>query len=58
MSENYKFYMQRISEMRAANIANHPLLGQLLELLHVVEKCESRWAVEDRISHSFRNMET
>jgi hypothetical protein len=51
MSENYKFYAQKMAERRAAG-EHRPLRGQLAELMRVVQRCEARWALEDRIEHS------
>lgn len=51
MSENYRFYSQKMDEQRVRR-TNTPLRAQLLELLAVVRACETRWAVEDRIERS------
>ncbi len=51
MSDNYKFYAQKMAERRAAR-EDRPLRGQLVELMRVVQRCEARWALEDRIERS------
>jgi hypothetical protein len=52
MSENYKFYVKKVAEVRAARTADGPLRHQLEELLQVVRKCEAIWALEERIERS------
>lgn len=49
MSENVRFYLQKVAENRAIFRAQRTLAHQLREILFVVEDCERRWAVEDRI---------
>jgi hypothetical protein len=49
MSENYRFYEQKMDERRHGRPARRPLHHQLEELLTVVSECEARWALEDRI---------
>ena len=49
MSENYRFYVQKMAEARTARGASRPLRHQMQELLEVVRDCEARWALEDRI---------
>gem|GEM_PF-2049852 len=51
MSDNYKFYAQKMAERRAAR-ERGPLRSQLVDLLRVVQRCEARWALEDRIERS------
>ena len=51
MSNNYRFYAQKLAERRAT--ANRgPLRGQLEELLRVVRRCEAMWALEERIERA------
>jgi hypothetical protein len=49
MSDNYRFYVQKMAELRAVREANRPLRHQMEALLQVVRECEARWALEDRI---------
>lgn len=50
MSENARFYRQKMEAQRASrHLDRRPLRNQLLEILAVVEECERRWALEDRI---------
>lgn len=49
MSENYKFYEQKMVEKRVSRPLDRPLHEQLEEILSVVRDCEARWALEDRI---------
>ena len=51
MSDNYRFYAQKMEELRAHR-TNTPLRAQLQELLAVVRECEARWAAEDRIERA------
>ena len=48
MSDNYKFYTQKIADRREARNRG-PLRWQLVELMRVVQRCEAMWALEDRI---------
>ena len=50
MSENYRFYMKKAAEVRAAHAASGPLRSQLLELLGFVRECDARWDRESRCS--------
>jgi hypothetical protein len=43
MSENYKLYVQKMAELRAARQAGRPLRRQLEELLELVRQCEAAW---------------
>jgi len=52
MSDNYKVYAQKMTERRAAARDRSPLRAHLVDLLRVVERCESMWALEDRIERS------
>ena len=52
MSENYKWYIEKVAEVREARIANRPLRHELEELFEVVRKCEAMWALEDRIERA------
>ena len=49
MSENERFYQQKMAELRAGRRQNRPLDHQLSEILDVVAECERRWALEERI---------
>ena len=49
MSENVRFYRQKMDENRAGRRRQQPLSDQLREIFAVVADCERRWAVEDRI---------
>jgi hypothetical protein len=49
MSENVRFYPQKMAAQRAGRRLNRPLRDQLTEILGVVADCERRWALEDRI---------
>ena len=49
MSENYKFYEEKMVQKRAARPLAPRLHKQLEEILSVVRECEARWAMEDRI---------
>ena len=51
MSENYKYYAQKLAERQAARNQG-PLRNQLEDLLRVVQRCEAMWALEDRIERS------
>ena len=51
MSENYTVYAQKTAARHAARDRG-PLRAQLTELLWVVQRCESMWALEDRIERS------
>lgn len=48
MSDNYTFYVQKMTELRAAREANRPLRRQIEALFHVVRECEARWPLEER----------
>ena len=43
MSENYRHYVRKMAELRAAREANRPLYLQLIELLQFVLECEASW---------------
>jgi hypothetical protein len=43
MSENYKFYMTKMANVRALRESNRPLANQLRDLLAFVAQCEARW---------------
>lgn len=49
MSENVRFYQQKMVALRVSRRLNHPLSSQLGEILSTVAECEARWALEDRI---------
>ena len=48
MSENYRFYRQKVAESRTRH-RKGPLARQLQELFDTVRWCERIWAIEDRI---------
>jgi hypothetical protein len=53
MSENCRFYKEKMAEQRAAQRARPASLRPLLEeLLATVARCEAMWALEDRIEKS------
>ena len=49
MSENARFYPQKMAAQRKSRELDHPLLDQMLELLGVVAECEARWALDVRM---------
>ena len=49
MSENYRFYRQKMTESRSRQRSDGPLSNQLKELFDTVRWCERIWAIEDRI---------
>jgi hypothetical protein len=49
MSDNYRFYTEKLAESRASRRTDGPLREQLDELFDVVRWCERVWAIEDRI---------
>ena len=49
MSENIRFYRQKVADKRAGNRLTQYLSSQLRELFATVADCERRWALEDRI---------
>src|SRR5204862_7960898 len=49
MSENHRFYLQKMAQRRQSPQADRPLRAHLEEMLGVVRECEARWALEDRI---------
>ena len=51
MSDNYKFYAQKMADHRESR-NQAPLRWQLVELLRVVQRCEAMWALEDRVERS------
>ena len=51
MSDNYKFYAQKMADRRESRDRG-PLRWQLVELMRVVQRCEAMWALEDRIEKS------
>ena len=51
MSDNYKFYTQKMADRREARNRG-PLRWQLEELRQVVQRCEAMWALEERIERS------
>ena len=54
MSENYRFYAEKIKEHRAAAATASPeLTDQLADLFLAVRRCEAMWALEERIERGF-----
>ena len=51
MSDNYKFYAQKMADRQEAR-DRRPLRRQLVDLMRVVQRCEAMWALEDRIERS------
>jgi hypothetical protein len=49
VSENNRFYEQKMVERRDSRPLNRPLREHLEEILRVVRDCEAIWALEDRI---------
>jgi hypothetical protein len=43
MSENDRYYVHKMAELRAYRRVNRPLHGQFDELLAFVRICEDRW---------------
>lgn len=50
MSEDYRFYVEKMAALGAAHIASGPLRSQVEELLVFVRECEARWDRESRRS--------
>jgi hypothetical protein len=48
MSQNTRFYAQKMAEQRTARGGDRPLRKQLDEILKVVRQCEMRWELENR----------
>ena len=49
MSDNYRFYRQKVTKTRAHRRTEEPLARQLQELFDTVRWCERIWAIEERI---------
>jgi hypothetical protein len=49
MSENYRYYAEKVAEAQATRAIDHPLQSEIEELFSVVRECEAMWALEDRI---------
>ena len=49
MSENTRFYQEKMKAKRSRPRVQHSLDSQMLQLLATVMDCERRWALEDRI---------
>jgi hypothetical protein len=43
VSDNYRFYAEKMAERRIHRDANRPLQSQLDELFSFVWMCEARW---------------
>ena len=52
MSENYRFYRDKMAARRTLGMASDRLREQLWDLMRVVARCERIWALEDRIERS------
>ena len=51
MSDNYKLYAQKMADRQEARNRG-PLRWQRVELMRVVQRCETMWALEDRIERA------
>jgi hypothetical protein len=51
LSENNRFYVKKMAELRASRITNCPLHSQLEELLKFVQRCEAMREREYRLGH-------
>ncbi len=49
MSDNSRFYLQKMEERRTTRSVKPCLYAQLEEILLVVRRCEKIWALEERI---------
>ena len=49
VSENARFYPQKMAAQRQSREPDHSLQHQMLELLRVVADCEARWALDVRM---------
>ena len=49
MSENSRFYLQKMEALRATRRVRPCLYAQLEEILLVVRRCEKIWTLEERI---------
>ena len=47
MSNNYRFYAEKMDELRVRREINRPLLGQLHDLFLFVKECEAQWGPPD-----------
>lgn len=52
MSENYRYYRDKMAARRAGGVDSERLREQLWDLMSVVRRCEHLWALEDRIERS------
>lgn len=43
MSHNYRFYIEKMEELRVCREIDRPLLSQLHELFLFVKACEAQW---------------
>ena len=43
MSNNYRFYSEKMAQLRVYRGANRPLQSQLDELFAFVRRCEALW---------------
>ena len=49
MSDNFRFYAEKMAERRARPQISESLLRQLDEIFRLIRHCEAIWAVEERI---------
>ena len=54
MSENARFYQQKMAQLRNNRSHGGPLRQQLSDIFSAVAECEARWALEDRIERQTR----
>ena len=48
MSQNARFYADKMAQQRAARESNRPLRKQLDYIFNVVRQCEMRWELDRR----------
>ena len=51
MSDNYRFYADKVAESRSHNDSG-ALADQLRDILETVRWCEGMWALEDRMDQA------
>jgi len=49
MSENYRYYAEKVAKKQGTRASDHPLQSEIEELFVVVRECEAMWALEERI---------
>ncbi len=52
MSENYRFYLEELEELRVASLRNRPLRKQVVELLLFVRECEAAWDLRGQVART------